>query len=362
MSKRRRQRGAISTPPKRSAQAAPLAQVPATRVADSLTSAGADAAIRDRDETVAAAEPAATKFDSTLNAATHDQNGVASATVPTDVNRLVGEVNADLIAAHGKRRAELGVDGSGLFNHYSGLLDSGSFLRGNELNAFKLIRETLPAYAEYAVLRAGLGELAFLLERAGLRATACEPNAARFEALVAGVEHCKSSGLEERGRFRTVAAFLPDKALERPLLGVATDFVFNLQLEGDEAFRRGLRRLDGLLVSPRLFIRLRETPLEQRAVITFLRSLGFTEITEFPALHMVYVTRPAGERAPSSDDAEAGSESASEPKSPEAAAFDTLVERVMSLVPPATQSNTGSTWVERRIREFDMKSAFGNDE
>ncbi len=326
MSKRKRQRAAMSTVAHRSSQSGGKAE--------SIVKVGNDAA-------------------SAIDARVRDRSTLAPAD-RGDVGDWVRDVNEFLVGLHTTRRAELGVEGSGLFNHYSELLDSGSFLRGNELNAFKLIRETLPAHAEYAVLRAGLGELAFLLERAGLRTVACEPNAVRFEALVAGVEHFKSSGLEERGRFRTVLAFLPDKALERPLLGIATDLVFNLQLEGDESFRRGLRRFDGLLVSPRLFIRLRETPMEQRAVITFLRSLGFTEITEFPAEQMVYATRPAGERAPFSDDTETG------PKSSEATPFDALVERVMSLVPPSTQSSTGSTWVERRIREFDMKSAFGN--
>lgn len=41
-------------------------------------------------------------------------------------------------------------------------------------------------------------------------------------------------------------------------------------------------------------------------------------------------------------------------------AFAAVISKVMALVPPAEPGGVGSTWVERRTDEFDMKSAYGS--
>jgi hypothetical protein len=184
-----------------------------------------------------------------------------------------------------------------LFSHYAALVRGGAILRIDEIQAFKLVREALPLYAGYAVLRAGLGELAFLINGAGLPVTACEPNAARVEALKAGLGQLVTSKMVDGKIFTIAPGFLPDRVDVRPLLGVATDFVFDLPLEQDQAFCRGLRQFDGLLINPRLFIRLREQPSEQRALTAFLQSLGFAEARKFPIEQMVYFARPPGDQA-----------------------------------------------------------------
>ena len=295
------------------------------------------------------------------------QNVTASATSPARLGplhaaQLVRKVDAALVEFHGRRISELGVDGSGLFTHYAELLSQGAILRADEIQAFRLVCEAFPMYGGYAVLRAGLGELAFLLNGAGLRVTACDPNAARIEALKAGLDHLVALKLVDGETFGIASGFVPDRAEAQPLLGVATDFAFDLPLEQDPDFCRGLRQFDGLLINPRLFIRLRERPGEQRAVNDFLQSLGFAETTRFVAEQMVYFARAPGAQEPVSPERPSLSVQAALAEGAADAAFDALVERVMALVPPAPPLGAGSTWVERRVRRFDLRSTFGNDE
>ncbi|WP_395714128.1 hypothetical protein [Reyranella sp.] len=206
-----------------------------------------------------------------------------------DTIELIREIDRALIELHGSRLAKLGIDGSGLFGHYAALVATGAILRHNQIEAFKLVREVLPAYDEYVVLRAGLGELAFLLERAGLRVIACEPNVARNGALKAGLDAFATSTSERHGTVRIDNGFLPNRIDGQRSLAIATDFVFDLPPEADDVFCRGLLGLDSLLINPRLFIRLRESPSEQRAAIDFLCALGFAESAEFPQAGLVRV-------------------------------------------------------------------------
>lgn len=281
---------------------------------------------------------------------------------PLHAAQLVRKLDGALVEFHRRRLSDLGVDGSGLFAHYEGLLSQGRVLRPDELHAFRLVREALPMYGGYAVLRAGLGELAFLFNGAGLRVTACDPNAARIAALKAGLDHLVALKLVDSETFSVASGFVPDRAEARPLLGVATDFAFNLPLEQDPDFCRGLRQFDGLLINPRLFIRLRERPAEQRALSDFLQSLGFAETATFAAEQMVYFARSPAAQEPVLPETPSVSTQAAHASGAAEAAFDALVEGVMALVRPAPPPGAGSTWVERRVRRFDLRSTFGNDE
>lgn len=295
-----------------------------------------------------------------------EKNATASATSllslgPLHAAQLIRKVDSALVELHSRRLTEFGIDESGLFSHYAGLLRQGAIIRLDEIQAFRLVREAVPAYGCYVVLRAGLGELAFLLNSAGLHVAACEPNAARMKALKAGLDHLLAKNVVSRERFTMVSGFVPDKIDARPLLGVATDFVFDLPLEQSQAFCRGLRRFDGLLINPRLFIRLREQPSEQRAVTEFLRSLEFAEVAKFPREQMIYFARASGERDLAPRDRAVHSEVAP-PSSTVAADFDALLERLMALVPPPPSPSAGTTWIERRVRRFDLRSALGEEE
>lgn len=271
-------------------------------------------------------------------------------------DRLIQAVNTTLVELHAKRVAEQGADASGLFSHYAALLKKGAFLRTDEIEAFRLVREALPAYGEYVVLRAGLGELAFLLGGAGLRVIACEPNAARFAALREGMAHFVGLKIVDRQIVRIVCDFVADGFEARPVLGVATDFVFDLPLEENATFCRRLRQLDALLINPRLFIRLRETPSARRAVEAFLHSQGFTEVREFGQQQMVHFIRPSVERRVSvADGRSTASASAMQ-------GFDDVVQRLVSLAPAMPPTRPGTTWVERRSRKFNLRSALDDDE
>lgn len=271
-------------------------------------------------------------------------------------DRLIQAVNATLVELHTKRLALRGADASGLFNHYAALLEKGALLRSDEIEAFRLVREVLPAYREYVVLRAGLGELAFLLGAAGLHVAACEPNAARFEALKEGMAHLVGLKIVKRQAFRIVFDFVADGFEARPVLGVATDFVFDLPLEENATFCRRLQQLDGLLINPRLFIRLRETPSEQRAVEAFLHSQGFTEIRKFERQQMIHFVRPSVTRAL------AATASPAIDAVPSGLGLDGVVQHLVSLAPPMPPARTGTTWVDRRGRKFNLRFAFGDDE
>ena len=325
MSKRRRQRGATAAKPKQPASTVPL-----------LSGAAVSPPVAEQPVAFQCEKP------------------------PSDEERWADEVNGTLIEVHTKRRSELGIDDSGLFAHYSMLIDRGAILRNYERSAFDLVWRSLPRFDEYAVLRAGLGELAFLLGRAGLRVTAYESNSRRHAALVAGHEELASRGLIDREKVKTSGSLLPTQVESGSILAVATDFAYNIDLERDEAFRRALRQIDALLFLPSLFIRARSSADEERAAMTFLRSLGFTEIVEYPKERMVFMARAHGWR-----DREAAVAATDGPVTPVSSAmqsaFDSLVERVISLVPPAPPASAGSTWVDRRVRQFDMKSAFGTD-
>lgn len=271
-------------------------------------------------------------------------------------DRLIEAVNAALVELHTRRVAQRGADASGLFSHYAALLEKGTLLRTDEIEAFHLVQEVLPAYGEYVVLRAGLGELAFLLGGAGLRVAACEPNAARFEALREGLAHIVGSKMVDQQTFRIIFDFVTDAFEAGPVLGVATDFVFDLPLEDDASFCRRLQRLDGLLINPRLFIRLRQTPSERQAVEVFLRSLGFTEVREFGPQQMAHFARPSvkGELA--------AANGLSTGADPSGLGFDRVVQRLVSLAPAMPPAQAGTTWVERRGRKVNLRSALGDDE
>lgn len=43
------------------------------------------------------------------------------------------------------------------------------------------------------------------------------------------------------------------------------------------------------------------------------------------------------------------------------AAFDVVLDHLMSHVPQAPASTSGTTWIVRRVRNFDLRSAYGGD-
>lgn len=283
------------------------------------------------------------------------------------MEQLVGAIDVALIELHGERRRTLGATASGLFSHYTALMERGAILQDDEITACRLVQQSLPAFSEYAVLRAGLGELAFLLNGIGLRVAACEPNEMRFEALQAGLDHLAAAQAVDRSTLRTAMGYFPDRIEARPALAIATVFVFDLPLEEDQAFCRGLRQFDALLVNPRLFIRVREQQSAQRAVTAFLQSLGFAPVDEFAEGRMIYFERSTAEWDKTTRNIQEAiavpkeiERSHADPKASDEN-FTHVVARLMALVPPASPINSDTTWIDRRGQKSDLRSALGDE-
>lgn len=269
----------------------------------------------------------------------------------------VKQLNEALVEIHSRRLADLGTDESGLFKSYAKLVGDGSVVRKHELEVLELIGSELPAFEEYVVLRAGLGELALLLETAGLRTQACEANGRRFAALTASVDRLARTDVPDDRRLLTTCGFLPNAVRAHPALAVTVDFGYNVPLENDPEFQRRLRQFTGILFAPRSFMHYRQSEAEQQAGIDYLRALGFSDFTEFARLNLMFATLDTSAASVASP---ATVKAAPAPAS--SGGFGGFVERVMSLVPEAPPPAGTSTWVDRRIRQFDMKSAFGNRE
>ena len=279
------------------------------------------------------------------------------------VDRCAAAIDAGLMALHGERRRALGDAESGLFSHYATLMERGTILVNDDIAACRLVQVSLPPFREYVVLRAGLGELAFLLNGVGLQVVACEPNGSRFAALEAGLERLAASGTVDPGAFRTFQGYFPARIELRPTLAVAPVFVFDLPLEEDQEFCRALQRFDALLINPRLFIRVRESESERLAASEFLRSLGFEPAQEFIDRNMIYFERAGGAATASAGVTEAVApladvEQSAVVKRSLDEEYTVLIRRLMALVPPpATPSTSGTTWVVRPGRGSDLGSA-----
>ncbi len=110
-------------------------------------------------------------------------------------SRLAKTVNRELIELHRGRLASLGVSVSGLGPHYKAVIERETLVGVRELGALELISTYLPTYDAYAVLRAGLGELALLIAASGRTAIAYEPYATRRAAIEAGRAHLEAIDL-----------------------------------------------------------------------------------------------------------------------------------------------------------------------
>jgi hypothetical protein len=203
----------------------------------------------------------------------------ASWTAPSLSHRLrssrAERINAELVALHAGRLAALGTVESGLYSHYERLIDQAALIGTRERAALTLIERHLPEYGAYAVIRAGLGEMAFLIAASGRRVTAYEPSARRRQAIEAGLDHLQMAGLIEPGAMTLVDALTPVARMTGRVLGVALDAS---EVRDDAAAAPHLSRaggLAGLLIDPRRFIRLRQTIPEQESLLRDLEAMGF---------------------------------------------------------------------------------------
>ena len=201
-------------------------------------------------------------------------------------------VDSSLVPLHQRRVADLGVDGSGLFDHYKRLLDTeriaGSL--GTGVLA-QMIVQSLPRFDGYHVLRAGLGELAFVLATMGLRVQGCEPNGRRFGAVEAGLQSLAESAPEIADRISISRETIPAAPSGDRTLCVANHLI-GFAADEEEGALAALSAYGALLIEPRIFLRSRPTIDEQEDVVHVLRQRGFTFTRHFPRLGIVYCAKP----------------------------------------------------------------------
>lgn len=217
----------------------------------------------------------------------------AFATPSTDAEgKLVAlKVNTLLCELHRSRVNELGVDASGLYDHYHRRLNKNEIVDPTVAPLARAIVRILPEFETYHVLRAGLGELAFVLAAMGLRTVACDVNTGRFKAIQAGFEGLCTDLPIIRSRLGIRHVAIPSVDPGNRTLGIAKAFI-GFRPADEEKALISLAQYDALLVQPSAFLWQRTSADEQHEAIASLRRLGFTTVRELPEFGMVYCSKP----------------------------------------------------------------------
>jgi len=198
-------------------------------------------------------------------------------------DELADRLNGLLIALHRSRLNDLGVIDSGLGPHYEAVLGQNMLVGLREERTLELISRQLPAYDGFAVMRAGLGELALLIAASGRRTIAFEPYATRQAAIEAGRVHLEDAGVLSPGALTVVPSLAPEGPLEGRVLGVGLDVAHVHSEAAATPFLQRMTAFQALLIVPRTFLRLRKEAQEQTALAERLMNLGFDARRDYPA-------------------------------------------------------------------------------
>lgn len=200
-------------------------------------------------------------------------------------------INDALIQLHQKRVAAMGVDASGLYAHYKGLMDTRQIAGSTIGDLANLVANLLPQFGRYDVLRAGLGELAFVLAAMGLRAAGFDQNPLRFAAMVAGLEKLSDEDPELARRLTIGRAGIPDVPEQGRVLAIVHHLIGFTPAQEEQILTQ-LSAYDALLIDPRIFLYLRDSEQEREALLETMRSRGFSQIREYPKLGVVFCAKP----------------------------------------------------------------------
>lgn len=207
------------------------------------------------------------------------------------VVQATDSVNEALLRLHRGRVETMGVDESGLHAHYKSLLDESCIAGPGVAAVANVVAYLLPRFDNYHVLRAGLGELAFVLAAMGLPAVGFDPNVRRFAAMLAGLQHVCGKDPEIGRRVAIGHTAVPSVAEHSRTLAIALHLIGYAPQQQDEMLVQ-LSSYAAVLVDPRTFLYLRNSEEEREAVLTAIQMHGFTELREFPRLSIVYCGRP----------------------------------------------------------------------
>jgi len=226
--------------------------------------------------------------------ANHDTSSLPNGTVApavTNVGLVGAALNSVLIALHRDRVSKLGVDGSGLHDHYAFLLEQRTVLRQSELTVAEIIVNFLPRFERYDVLRSGLGELAFLLSAMGCRTMAFDPFASRVGAIKAGIEHLRDCRFPNSEQLDISHVVVPELTGSENALAVACLLMMTLSPEDEQAMLTRLEKYRAVLFYPAALIRARPQAADQEALVERFRRAGFTHVKEYPAPGLVYCAK-----------------------------------------------------------------------
>lgn len=210
---------------------------------------------------------------------------------PTPAEMAADRINDALLQLHRERVSAMGVDGSGLFQHYNERLDFKDIAGRQVKDLAHLVVSLLPKFDRCDVLRAGLGELAFVLAALGVRAGAFDQSAKRLEAIYAGLAKFSGEDPELGRRLMVGRTAVPDVSREGRYLAIAHYFVGFTPAQEDKILDQ-LACYSAVLIDPGTFLYARTSAEERDAAIQAMRSRGFTRIQEYSRLGVVYCARP----------------------------------------------------------------------
>lgn len=248
----------------------------------------------------------------------------ATGSLETSPQRL----NTMLVALHRERLARLGPIESGLYTHYESLLGHGEIVRKIDAEIAELVQRSLPRFKRCHVLRAGLGELAFLLAGLSQPTVAFESNGNRMAAIGAGVLHLADNDFLVATDLETALGLVPESGGTSDTLAIATNLVFTLSADEEQEVLSRLSGYGAILINPAVFLRVRDTEADQTAAIEQLGALGFSLVRRFPDLRLAYCAKPAGQlHRPDSRIALSGRDEQTEWEEARPLVFDRLVVR-----------------------------------
>lgn len=198
-------------------------------------------------------------------------------------------VNASLVELHRPRLA-LGVNESGLYVHYKQLLEQGTIVGRDIGELVDSVINKLPRFDRYHVLRAGLGEIGFVLASLGLPTVAFDSNDRRIEAMRAGLDRLGGDD-PAIARWLTIReGAIPGEALDGNVLGLATHLIGFAPEQEDEALSR-LGNYGALLIRPQSFLFSRPSEDEQADLMAKLERRGFSTVRPV-GRGVLYVAKP----------------------------------------------------------------------
>lgn len=216
---------------------------------------------------------------------------MAAPSAATPLQPISCALNALLTMCHRERLAGLGVDGSGLHAHYALLLERCEIVGRQELDIAEIILRYLPEFDCYHVLRAGLGEMAFLLAVHGCKTKAFDPFASRLSALTAGAKYLRSCGFLGKNGVDATLATVPSPAAGERTLAVATQLSLTASPAEEEIILRQLEQYDAVLFMPGALVRPRDSKADEELLIDRFRSAGFVDVRDYPHSRLVYCAR-----------------------------------------------------------------------